>query len=292
MINSIQLEGLTYMRSLKADKAVEKTSSKKFEKVLNDTIEADKTDEAEETKNTTKTYTNPAVLNEVSCPDSMEAYFKEASETYGVPEALLKAVAKAESNFNAKAVSGAGAQGVMQLMPGTAAGLGVKDCFNARENIMGGAKYLSQMLSKYNGSVKLALAAYNAGSGNVSKYGGVPPFTETKNYIKRIFGYLGVSVDGDVNTKTQFQNSGQNALSVSDADTSANTADRSNTTTSTSGIDSTTAAQIANSLISSITGNGTSDTAAGSSASSLYQNLLSSLASSSSSYLNLLGSEQ
>lgn len=219
----------------------------------------------------------------------METYFEEAEAAYGVPAALLKAVAKAESNFNTEAVSGAGAQGVMQLMPSTAASLGVEDCFDARENIMGGAKYLSQMLSKYNGSVKLALAAYNAGSGNVAQYGGVPPFTETQNYIKRIFGYLGVSVNGDANT--QVQTTGQNVLSVSDSDSTGSSTANSSSTAASSGIDSSTASQIANSLISSITGSGTSDTSIGSSASSLYQNLLSSLSGSSSSYLNLLGDE-
>ena len=106
-------------------------------------------------------------------------------------QTLLKAVAKAESNYNANAVSAAGAQGVMQLMPATAKSLGVDNPFDARSNIMGGAKYISQKLNQYDGDVELALAAYNAGSGNVAKYGGVPPFTETRNYIKRIKEYMG-----------------------------------------------------------------------------------------------------
>lgn len=129
-------------------------------------------------------------LSDVKAPESMDAIFEEAAEKYGVPSALLKAMGKAESNFNAKAVSSAGAQGVMQLMPGTAKALGVKDPFDARSNIMGGAKYISQKLKKYNGNIELALAAYNAGSGNVAKYGGVPPFKETRNYIKRIKKYM------------------------------------------------------------------------------------------------------
>ena len=121
---------------------------------------------------------------------SMDAIFEEAAKTYDVPLNLLKAMGKAESGFDANAVSPAGAQGVMQLMPATARSLGVDDPFDARSNIMGGAKYISQQLKKYNGNIDLALAAYNAGSGNVAKYGGVPPFKETRNYIQRIKGYM------------------------------------------------------------------------------------------------------
>jgi soluble lytic murein transglycosylase-like protein len=121
--------------------------------------------------------------------EELNSYFAEASATYGVDEKLLKAVAKAESNFNPSAVSSAGAIGIMQLMPSTAAGLGVSDSFDARENILGGAKYLSQLLNKYNGDTSLALAAYNAGSSRVDEYGGIPPFTETQNYVKKVLAY-------------------------------------------------------------------------------------------------------
>lgn len=130
----------------------------------------------------------------MNVPESMDDIFREAAETYQVPVNLLMAVGKAESGFNPDAVSPAGAQGVMQLMPATAASLGVTDPFDARSNIMGGAKYLGQMLSQYNGNIELALAAYNAGSGNVAKYGGVPPFTETRNYIQRIKEYMGTDL--------------------------------------------------------------------------------------------------
>ncbi len=136
-----------------------------------------------------------ATFNEVSqrlgVPESMDSIFEEAAQRYGVPLTLLKAVAKAESNFNAGAVSSAGAQGVMQLMPSTAESLGVENPFDARSNIMGGAKYIAEKLNQYDGDIELALAAYNAGSGNVAKYGGVPPFSETRNYIKRIKEYMG-----------------------------------------------------------------------------------------------------
>lgn len=191
MVNSIQLQGLTYVRSLSESKTTKKTEDKKFDSVLEEKINtANNTDETKKTS-----YTNPDDLVCVKSPDSLESYFQEAADTYGVPIALIKAVAKAESDFNPNCVSGAGAQGVMQLMPATAKGLGVKDAFNARENILGGTKYLAKMLSRYDGSVKLALAGYNAGSGNVAKYGGVPPFKETQNYIKKIFGFLGVDLE-------------------------------------------------------------------------------------------------
>lgn len=124
-----------------------------------------------------------------SMTEDMDAIFEEAASKYQVPVNLLKAVAKAESNFNSDAVSSAGAMGVMQLMPGTAQSLGVTDPFDARQNIMGGAKYLKQNLDKF-GDVELALAAYNAGPGNVQKYGGIPPFKETQNYVSKITSYL------------------------------------------------------------------------------------------------------
>lgn len=147
----------------------------------------------------------------VSSPADYEAYFKEASEAYGVSTTILKSIAKAESNFNPSAVSSAGAVGIMQLMPATAASLGVSNSYDARENILGGAKYISQLLSRYQGNISLALAAYNAGCGNVDKYGGIPPFTETQNYVKKVLSYMngtfstsGNSVDTSSNTSGIF----------------------------------------------------------------------------------------
>lgn len=125
---------------------------------------------------------------------SMDRIFEEAARKYGVDVDLLKAIGKAESGFNASAVSSAGAIGVMQLMPATAESLGVTNPYDARQNIMGGAKYISQLLDKYDGNTRLALAAYNAGSGNVDKYGGIPPFEETQNYVKRVMEYAGDSI--------------------------------------------------------------------------------------------------
>lgn len=144
---------------------------------------------ASSTQSFADTFQNAA--KKLDVPESMDSIFEEAAERYNVPVNLLMAVGKAESGYNADAVSSAGAMGVMQLMPATAASLGVDNAFDARSNIMGGAKYLSQMLQRYNGDIDLALAAYNAGSGNVEKYGGVPPFDETINYISRIRGYMG-----------------------------------------------------------------------------------------------------
>ncbi len=118
--------------------------------------------------------------------NSFSDIIKEASAQNGVPENLIKAVISAESAGRSNATSSAGAKGLMQLMDGTAKDLGVANSFNAKENIMGGTKYLKQMLDKYNGDTNLALAAYNAGPGNVDKYKGVPPFSETNSYLNRV----------------------------------------------------------------------------------------------------------
>ena len=131
---------------------------------------------------------------------SLEKIFSAAAEKYGVDVELLKAMAKAESNFNPNATSKSGAMGIMQLMPATAKGLGVTDAYDPEQNIMGGAKYIASLLEKYDGNVSYALAAYNAGSGNVAKYGGIPPFEETQNYVAKILGYLqegGVKIPAD-----------------------------------------------------------------------------------------------
>lgn len=115
----------------------------------------------------------------------------KAAGRYNLPPELIKGVIRAESNFKADAVSPAGAQGLMQLMPATARELGVTDPFDVDQNIDGGSRYLRQMLDRYGGNLRVALAAYNAGPGNVDKYGGEVPFPETRQYIGRVLTYAG-----------------------------------------------------------------------------------------------------
>lgn len=141
------------------------------------------------------------VYSEISSGDEdLDTIFEEVAEEYGVDVNLLRAVAQAESGFDVNAVSSCGAMGIMQLMPATANSLEVEDPYDARQNITGGAKMLAYLLDDYNGNVTLALAAYNAGSGAVHKYGGVPPYAETQNYIKKINDILGGALDNDSTT--------------------------------------------------------------------------------------------
>jgi soluble lytic murein transglycosylase-like protein len=139
-------------------------------------------------------------MNDFRAVPAQEAYddlIKEAAATYGLDENLIRAVMRAESSFNPMVVSPAGAQGLMQIMPALATELGVSDPFDPRQNIMAGARYLRQLLDANRGNLRLTLASYNAGPGNVEKYKGVPPFRETREYVKRITGYLAESSGSD-----------------------------------------------------------------------------------------------
>ncbi len=111
------------------------------------------------------------------------------SQRHGVDPPLVKAIVKAESDFDSFAVSRAGAKGLMQLMPETARSLGVKDIYDPEENVEGGTRYLSRLLKLFNGEVPMAIAAYNAGETAVLKYGAIPPYSETQQYVKRVLYY-------------------------------------------------------------------------------------------------------
>lgn len=111
------------------------------------------------------------------------------SAKYGVDPALVKAIVKAESDFDTRAVSEDGARGLMQLMPETARLMGVRDVHDPEENVDGGIRYLSRLLKMFDWNVPLAVAAYNAGEAAVLKYGAVPPYSETQNYVKKVLGY-------------------------------------------------------------------------------------------------------
>ena len=124
--------------------------------------------------------------------DRWDALILAASQQHGVPATLIKAVCLAESGMNPNAKSHAGAMGLMQLMPGTADHLGVKNPWDPYQNIDGGTRYLAKLIERFGAEYRLVAAGYNAGPGNVTKYGGVPPFKETQVYVERVMDYRGM----------------------------------------------------------------------------------------------------
>lgn len=134
-------------------------------------------------------------LNQQTVTYNLDDIFKEAAEKYNVSYDLLKAIAYNESRFQVNATSSVGAMGIMQLMPSTASAMGVQDAYDPYQNIMGGAKLLSTLSDMYDGNLSLMIAAYNAGSGNVAKYGGIPPFQETQNYVAKVLSTLQSGID-------------------------------------------------------------------------------------------------
>lgn len=134
---------------------------------------------------TTSTRVAPRAQN----PERMRlfgAHIREAANLYQLPEAFLRAIVMVESNFFPDAVSEDGAMGLMQLMPGTALNMGVMDAFDPRQNVLGGARYLRMLANRFNGDLVLTVAAYNAGEGAIKRYNGVPPYQETRMYVKRV----------------------------------------------------------------------------------------------------------
>lgn len=118
-----------------------------------------------------------------------DEYIRQAAILYQIPEELIRAVIRVESNYDPRAVSPAGAQGLMQLMPGTAQRMQVRDVFDPRENIFGGVRYLRILANLFNGDLALTIAGYNAGEGAVMKHGGIPPYDETQLYVARVLEY-------------------------------------------------------------------------------------------------------
>lgn len=123
-------------------------------------------------------------------PAEYETIIKTSAARYGINPSLIKAVIHAESGYDPNAVSRKGASGLMQLMPGTAKTLKVSNSFDPKDNVEGGVKYLKFLLDTFKGDVSLALAAYNAGLSNVAKYGGIPPYAETRTYVNKVLSYM------------------------------------------------------------------------------------------------------
>ena len=157
--------------------------------------------------------------------NAFDPIIQQAAQTYGISAGLIKAIMHTESGFNTRARSPVGAQGLMQLMPATAKRFNVSNAYDPQQNIMGAARYLAWLTKRFNGDTSLILAGYNAGEGNVKKYGGIPPFRETQDYVRRVksryqnlyAGGLSVSKNNQLTAST----STQNAKSVSTTQTAS-----------------------------------------------------------------------
>ena len=158
--------------------ALQQNSGMSFQEILNSSLSGQ---------------VNSSAVSYNSCENAYDEFFQKAADTYHISVDLLKAVAKQESGFQSNIVSSAGAIGIMQLMPSTAEYLGVTNPYDPEQNIMGGAKLLSELYERYNGNLDFTLAAYNAGAGSVDNYGGVPPYSETQNFITKVKSYMGIS---------------------------------------------------------------------------------------------------
>ncbi len=125
-------------------------------------------------------------------PVDYDAYIREAANLYQIPEALVRAVIRVESNFDPRAISRANARGLMQLIPATAERMLVTDPFDARQNVLGGTRYLRILANLFNGNLQFTLAAYNAGENAVIRYRGIPPFEETQNYVVKVLQFYNI----------------------------------------------------------------------------------------------------
>ena len=134
-----------------------------------------------------------------------DSHLREAALLYALPEGFLRAVMHVESNFYEDAVSNKGAMGLMQLMPETALAMGVLDPFDARQNVMGGARYLRVLANRFGGDLVLTIAAYNAGEGAVQKYRGIPPYAETRRYVQRVLTHYYEYRSAQINQRTYAQ---------------------------------------------------------------------------------------